>query len=55
MTASATSSAGFGGFAIVLFLALSLPGLGEQLGTSDRIQNAVQWAYSEFGNLFASF
>lgn len=52
MSASATSAAGFGGFVIVLFLALSLPGLGEQLGTSGRIQGAVHWIYSEFTGMF---
>ena len=51
MSASATSPAGFGGFVIVLFLAMALPGLGEQLGTADRIQGAVQWLYTGFGSL----
>jgi hypothetical protein len=52
MSGSATSAAGFGGFVIVLFLGLSMPGLGEQLGTSDRIQGAVKWICSEFTGLF---
>ena len=52
MSGSTTSAAGFGGFVIALFLALSLPGLGEQLGTADRIQGAVHWIYSEFTGLF---
>ena len=52
MANSATSAAGFGGFVIALFLALALPGLGEQLGTSDRIQGTVTWIYKEICNLF---
>ena len=49
--ASATSASGFGGFIIVLFLAMALPGLGEQLGTADRIQGTVQWIYLELGTM----
>ena len=49
---SATSSAGFGGFVLVLFCAMALPGLGEQLGTSDRIQGAVKWVFFEAKSIF---
>lgn len=49
---SVTSPAVFGGFAIVLFLALALPGLGEQLGSANHIQEAVQWLCGELTGLF---
>lgn len=52
LAASATSPAGFGGFVLVLFCAMALPGLGEQLGTADRIQGAVRWLYFESMGLF---
>lgn len=37
------SAAVFGGFVLVLFSMMALPGLGDSLGTSYRIQNAVRW------------
>tara|TARA_R110002049_G_scaffold72490_3_gene187284 strand:- start:56397 stop:56930 length:534 start_codon:yes stop_codon:yes gene_type:complete len=40
---SASSSAALGGFVLVLFCALALPGLGDKLGTSTRIQDSVRW------------
>ena len=38
-----TASVVFGGFVLVLFCGMALPGLGDRLGTSDRIQNAFRW------------
>jgi hypothetical protein len=37
------SSAMYGGFVLLLFSLLALPGLGDQLGTSSRIQAALKW------------
>lgn len=37
------------GFVLVLFLVMAMPGLGEKLGTADRIQNAVRYIYSGVG------
>jgi hypothetical protein len=37
------SAAIFGGFVLALFSLMALPGLGDSLGTSLRIQNAVRW------------
>ncbi|MCO8120468.1 hypothetical protein NHH03_01870 [Stieleria sp. TO1_6] len=36
------SSAAYGGFVLVLFCVMSLPGIGDQLGTAPRIENAVK-------------
>ncbi|MFK8111005.1 MAG: hypothetical protein AB8B91_02320 [Rubripirellula sp.] len=33
----------FGGFVLLLFSLMALPGLGDRLGTSDRIQDAFRW------------
>lgn len=33
----------FGGFVLILFCAMAMPGLGDTLGTSDRIQEAFGW------------
>ena len=33
----------FGGFVLALFSLMALPGLGDSLGTSHRIQSAVRW------------
>lgn len=33
----------YGGFVIVLFTVMALPGLGDRLGTAPRIEGAVQW------------
>jgi len=41
------SAAAFGGFVLFLFGLMSLPGLGDRLGTSVRIQAALRWVYSE--------
>ena len=40
---SDTAVVAYGGFVLFLFAALSMPGLGESLGTSNRIQNTVRW------------
>lgn len=37
------SAAVFGGFVLALFSLMALPGLGESLGTANRIQTAVMW------------
>lgn len=37
------SAAIFGGFVLVLFSIMAMPGLGDSLGTSSRIQDTVQW------------
>jgi hypothetical protein len=37
------AAAAFGGFVLFLFSLMALPGLGDRLGTSDRIQTTVRW------------
>lgn len=37
------AAAVFGGFVLLLFSLMALPGLGDRLGTSDRIQDAFRW------------
>lgn len=37
------TAAVFGGFVLALFSLMSLPGLGDSLGTAHRIQSAVRW------------
>lgn len=37
------SAAAFGGFVLFLFCLMALPGLGDRLGTADRIQAAFHW------------
>jgi len=37
------SAAVFGGFVLALFTLMALPGLGDSLGTANRIQSAVRW------------
>ncbi|MEM9825589.1 MAG: hypothetical protein AAF958_03325 [Planctomycetota bacterium] len=41
------SATAYGGFVLGLFLLLALPGLGDRLGTSDRIQNTLRWVVGE--------
>ncbi|TWU46313.1 hypothetical protein Poly51_57090 [Rubripirellula tenax] len=41
------SAVAFGGFVLFLFSLMSLPGLGDRLGTSDRIQGTFKWIVSE--------
>ena len=36
------SGAAYGGFVLVLFCVMSLPGIGEQLGTAPRIESALE-------------
>ena len=40
---SSTASVAYGGFVLLLFAAMALPGLGDSLGTSDRIQDTFRW------------
>ena len=40
---SQASSAALGGFVLVLFCALALPGIGDKLGTASRIQKSLRW------------
>ncbi len=42
-TDSSTAAVAYGGFVLLLFAAMALPGLGDQLGTSHRIQNTFRW------------
>lgn len=44
------SAAAYGGFVLVLFCVMSLPGIGEQLGTASRIE----WALTLVGNNIAA-
>ncbi len=37
-----SSGAAYGGFVLVLFCVMALPGVGDQLGTSQRIESAVK-------------
>lgn len=37
----------FGGFVMALFLLMAMPGLGDRLGTSERIQGALRWVFAE--------
>jgi hypothetical protein len=37
------SAAAFGGFVLILFSLMALPGLGDSLGTSSRIQKTLEW------------
>lgn len=37
----------FSGFVMALFLLMAMPGLGDRLGTSERIQSALRWILSE--------
>lgn len=41
------SAVAFGGFVLFLFCLMALPGLGDRLGTSDRIQNGMHWLMKE--------
>ena len=46
-----TATIAFGGFVLVLFCCMAMPGLGDRLGTSKRIQNAFKWATMEANSL----
>ncbi|QDT11387.1 hypothetical protein [Planctomycetes bacterium K23_9] len=43
-TSEGTAQIAFAGFVLLLFCAMAMPGLGDRLGTSDRIQDAFRWA-----------
>lgn len=43
------SAVAFGGFVLVLFCLMALPGLGDRLGTSDRIQDGLNWIMGALG------
>lgn len=42
----------YAGFVMVLFLLLALPGLGDRLGTAERIQGAVRWIFQGVSSEF---
>lgn len=44
---SSFSAVAFGGFVLAPFAMMALPGIGDRLGTSDRIEGAVRWIVSE--------
>ncbi len=44
---SSVSAVAFGGFVLFLFCLMALPGLGDRLGTSDRIQDGLYWLMGE--------
>ena len=46
------SGLAYAGFVMALFLLLALPGLGDRLGTADRIQGAVRWIYQGVSSEF---
>jgi len=41
------SAVAFGGFVLFLFCLMALPGLGDRLGTADRIQDGLHWLMNE--------
>ena len=49
------SAAVYGGFVLMLFALLALPGLGDNLGTADRIQSAFRWLLNELNHSFNQF
>ncbi|QDT04282.1 hypothetical protein K227x_26720 [Rubripirellula lacrimiformis] len=49
------SAAAFGGFVLFLFTLMALPGLGDRLGTSTRIQTAFQWILAELNQTLNQF
>jgi hypothetical protein len=44
-SATNDSTVACAGFTILLFVLMAMPGLGDQLGTSSRIQSATKWIY----------
>ena len=44
----------FGGFVLVLFCAMALPGLGSRLGTEQRIQSACSWFAGEISAMIGN-
>ena len=49
------STAAYGGFVLVLFCVMSLPGLGDQLGTAPRIEVALQIMGDNLQDVYQSF
>ncbi len=49
------SGAAYGGFVLVLFCVMSLPGIGEQLGTAGRIENALEIMGANLQDCWRSF
>jgi hypothetical protein len=49
------AAAAFGGFVLVLFSLMALPGLGDSLGTSSRIQSTVRWLIKGIDQSIAQF
>ena len=45
----------FGGIVLGLFAVMASPGLGDQLGTADRIENAVNWVAEGVNDAFESW
>jgi hypothetical protein len=42
----------YGGFVLFLFAAMALPGFGDKLGTSNKIQNTIRWVVDGAGQQF---
>ncbi|MCC9601579.1 hypothetical protein LOC67_13560 [Stieleria sp. JC731] len=49
------SPAAYGGFVLVLFCVMALPGLGDKLGTASRIEKAVNIVARNVGEVVKSF
>ena len=49
------SAAAFGGFVLALFSLMALPGLGDSLGTSERIQDTLRWLVDGIDDSISSF
>ncbi|MDM4016644.1 hypothetical protein [Roseiconus lacunae] len=49
------STAAYGGFVLVLFCVMALPGVGDKLGTAPRIEAALNIMARNFGDVFESF
>ena len=49
------SGAAYGGFVLVLFCVMSLPGIGDQLGTAPRIESALALMGENISDVVRSF
>lgn len=49
------SGAAYGGFVLVLFCVMSLPGIGDDLGTAPRIESAIAMMGENIQDVFRSF
>ncbi|MCA9135698.1 MAG: hypothetical protein KDB00_03040 [Planctomycetales bacterium] len=49
------SGAAYGGFVLVLFCVMSLPGIGDKLGTAPRIESALQMMSKNVGEVVRTF